>query len=144
MSDQLYGELTDQHPCTQSSEQLEVFRWAQLSKQLRNHKADPAAGLTTQKLPPAQPGPVGRSSASGFQWGYRNFYCSLFYSPSLKRELLWLITSMPNSSKSTLCATTDRGIWGTSIKTALPLAGRGASSSQESSTCKVSGSLLWL
>lgn len=36
--------LTDQHPCTQSSEQPEVSRGAQLSKQLRNHMADPAVG----------------------------------------------------------------------------------------------------
>lgn len=75
-----------------------------------------------------------RSSGGGFQWGYRNFYYSLFYNPKLK-ENGFDPEHLCCTALEAHCMYLLTGIWGTSIKTVLPIAGTGAGSSEESGTC---------
>lgn len=100
-------------------------------------------GLTAWYLPPAEPSSALQEFGRWISMVLQEFLLFFILQSKAQREWLWPVTFTLHSSRSTLHASTDRGIWGMSIMTALPLAETGASSTQESGTSKISGSLLW-
>lgn len=101
-------------------------------------------GLTAWYLPSAEPSSAFQEFGRWISMVLQEFLLFFILQSKAQREWLWPIMFMLHSSRSTLHASTDRGIWDTSIKTALPLAETGASSTQESGTSKVSGrEMMW-
>lgn len=102
--------VTDWHPCTQTSEQLKVFRWVQLSKQHRNQLADLAARADGVLPSTSRTSCTLQEFRRWISMGLQEFLLFFILQSKAQREWLWPITFMLHSSRSTLHVSTDRNL----------------------------------